>query len=462
MTTCTRSAISMLTDFFASDDIEAAARRTGFVKRASKLTGKLFLALVTFGAWSDATTTLAQLAAKVTQLDEQVEVSPEAIHQRMNQRALAFLQDMLRQALAKVQAVEQVCDDGLFTAFTKVYLADSTGFELPDSLHELFPGSGGSATTAGAKIQAVWDYKSSGFGHFALTPWNIPDQTYVDTVVALAQKGILFLFDLGYFKIKAFARIAAAGAYFLSRLNHQTTLLHTVSGHVQPLAPASWLATIAGDSTEHAIFLGAKERVACRLVAYRMPECIVNERRRIAKKKAKKKGYTPSKAHLTLLAWNLFITNVPHTIWQTATIRKVYPIRWQVELIFKSWKSYLHLAAIKTKKVNPTLCYLYGRMILVLLNYALCPQLRATLWAKKQRELSVLKLVRYFQAVADRWMHAIFQSEFVLRRFLQRICATAERLVAKASRKRPTTAQILRESLAKQDEAGALIEAVNA
>src|SRR5262249_3031195 len=113
MTTGTHSALSMLTDFFSSDDIEATARRTGFVKRASKLTGKLFLALVTFGAWSDATTTLAQLAAKVTHLDEQVEVSPEAIHQRMNQRALAFLQDMIRQALAKVQSREKVCDDGL-------------------------------------------------------------------------------------------------------------------------------------------------------------------------------------------------------------------------------------------------------------------------------------------------------------------------------------------------------------
>jgi hypothetical protein len=462
MTTCTRSAVSMLTDFFASDAIEAAARRTGFVKRTSKLTGKLFLALVTFGAWSDATTTLAQLAAKVTQLDEQVEVSPEAIHQRMNQRALAFLQDMLQQALAKVQSVEHICNDGLFTDFTKVYLADSTGFELPDSLHELFPGSGGSAATAGAKIQAVWDYKNSVFGHFALTPLTMPDQRYVDTVVALAQKGVLFLFDLGYFKIKAFACIAAAGAYFLSRLNHQTTLLHTESGQVQPLALASWLTTVASDSTEHAIFLGAKERVACRLVAYRMPECIVNERRRLAKKKAKKKGYTPSKAHLALLAWNLFITNVPQTIWQTPTIKKVYPIRWQIELIFKSWKSYLHLASIKTKKVNPTLCYLYGRMLLIVLNYALCPQLRATLWVKKQRELSVLKLVRHFQALADRWMQAIFQSEFVLRRFLQRACATAERLVAKASRKRHTTAQILRESLAKQDETIALMEAVNA
>ena len=462
MTTCTRSAVSMLTDFFASDAIEAAARRTGFVKRTSKLTGKLFLALVTFGAWSDATTTLAQLAAKVTQFDVQVEVSPEAIHQRMNQRALAFLQDMLQQALAKVQSVEHICNDGLFTDFTKVYLADSTGFALPDSLHDLFPGSGGSAATAGAKIQAVWDYKNSVLGHFALTPLTMPDQRYVDTVVALAQKGVLFLFDLGYFKIKAFACIAAAGAYFLSRLNHQTTLLHTESGQVQPLALASWLTTVASDSTEHAIFLGAKERVACRLVAYRMPECIVNERRRLAKKKAKKKGYTPSKAHLALLAWNLFITNVPQTIWQTPTIRKVYPIRWQIELIFKSWKSYLHLASIKTKKVNPTLCYLYGRMLLIVLNYALCPQVRATLWVKKQRERSVLKLVRHFQALADRWMQAIFQSEFALRRFLQQACATAERLVAKASRKRHTTAQILRESLAKQDDAIALMEAVNA
>ena len=50
----------MVTDFFTSDDIEATARRTGFVQRASKMTGKLFLALVTFGTWSEGNTTLAQ------------------------------------------------------------------------------------------------------------------------------------------------------------------------------------------------------------------------------------------------------------------------------------------------------------------------------------------------------------------------------------------------------------------
>ena len=456
------SALTMLTEFFAAEQIEAAARRTGFVKRASKITGKLFLAVVTFGAWSDAKTTFAQLAAKVTQVDEHVNVSPEAIYQRMHKRAHAFLQEMIQHALATTQVIAAGCEDGFCAAFTKVYLADSTGFALPDSLKETFPGAGGSAAQAGAKIQAVWDYKSSRFDHFALTAWNIPDQKYVDKVVALAQKGALFIFDLGYFKLKAFAHLATAGAYFLSRLNHQTTLLTTGDGQWQPLVLANWLTTVDGLLLERPIFLGAKERVAARLIMARVPEAIVNERRRIARKNAKKKGYTPSHAHLTLLAWNLFITNVPATIWQTATVLKVYPLRWQIELIFKSWKSYLHLASLTTTKEDTTLCYLYGRMLLIVLNYALYPQIRTRLWTQRQRELSLLKLMRHCQAFATHWMQAIFQSELVLRRFLSHLCATATRLAAKAVRKRRTTAQILHEKLWQQHQSTACAEAVNA
>src|SRR5437773_3889273 len=105
MTASTRSAVSMLTDFFASDDIEAAARRTGFVQRASKRTGKIFLALVTFGVWSDAKTTCAPLAAQATPVDEPVAVSPEALYQRMQKRAHAFLQERIQHALAKTHAL---------------------------------------------------------------------------------------------------------------------------------------------------------------------------------------------------------------------------------------------------------------------------------------------------------------------------------------------------------------------
>lgn len=449
----TPNAVALLTQFFSTASLEHTARQTGFVKRASKITGKLFVALVTFGGWSNAKTTLAQLAAKVPELEGQVEVSPEAIHQRMNRRALAFLQDLLCQALAKVQALEHGCEAELFQAFTKVYLADSTGFGLPASLQKSFPGAGGSGAKAGAKIQAVWDYKTSVFAHFALTPWTVSDNKYVDTVVALAAQGVLFMFDLGYFKLQAFARIARPSAYFLSRLNHQTHLFETATSAAPPLELSRLLRTVKGASLEKAVALGAQERVTARLVAYRLPAAVVNERRRAARKTAQKKGYQPSKAHLELLAWNLFVTNVPRTIWATATVGQVYPLRWQVELIFKSWKSHLHLAALPTTAETPTLCYLYGRMLLILLTYALCPPLRQTLWAKHRRELSLLKLVRHFQALADSWLKVLFQAPLALRRFLVRACATAERLTAKAKRKRRTTAQLLREQLQRQPDA---------
>jgi DDE family transposase len=193
----------------------------------------------------------------------------------------------------------------------------------------------------------------------------------------------LFLFDLGYFKVKALAQIAEAEAYFLTRLNHQTTLSH---------------------------------------------------------------------AHLTLLGWNLFVTNVPGTIWTPATICKAYSLRWQVALVFKSWKSDLHLATLSTKTQEPTLCYLYGRLLLIVLTYALCPALRSSLWTRAHRELSFLKLVRYLQALAESWLQHLLAPPFMLHVFLQQLCLKAVRLVTKASRTRRTPAQRLRESVQTQTD----------
>lgn len=439
--------VEKVTEFFSADQIEASARRTKFVQRTSKITGQLFLALVTLGRWSMPKTSLAQLVAKAAQLEHPVDVTPEALQQRMNERALAFLRDMLQTAFAKLHTEDLVGDEALFAPFARVHIADSTGFGLPDSLQEEFPGAGGSGSKAGAKIQLVWDYKSHTFDHLALIPWNVPDNKYVDTVVELARPYSLFLFDLGYFKLTAFATIATAQAYFLSRLNHQTTLLEVRGGRVHPLKLARVLRKEAGPLLEKSIVLGARERVAARLIAVRMPDAVANERRRQARRVAKKRGYTPSQAHLALMAWNLFVTNVPNTVWPPQTVCLAYALRWQVELVFKSWKSHLHLATLTTTTKHSTLCALYGRMLLILLIYALCPTLYATVWQKRQRELSLLKLVRHFQAGADQWFQMLFQSPLQLAAFLARACAAAERLVRKAVRKRRTSAQRLRDSL---------------
>lgn len=220
-----------------------------------------------------------------------------------------------------------------------------------------------------------------------------------------------------------------------------------MAGRLQAVELAQVLKAEPQPLIEKAISLGARERGAARLIAARVPAAVVNERRRQARHAARKRGYTPSQSHLTLVAWNLFLTNVPETVWTPATVCRAYTLRWQVEPVFKSWKSHLQLATLTTKTVDSTLCYLYGRLLLILLTYALCPSLRAALWANKRREVSLLKLVRHLQAVADRWLQALFESEATLHHFLSRVCVSAERLVAKAARKRRTSAQRLRESL---------------
>jgi hypothetical protein len=295
----------------------------------------------------------------------------------------------------------------------------------------------------------VWEDKSHTFEHFALIPWNVPDSKYVDTVVELARAASLFLFDLGYFKLAAFATIAAAHAYFLSRLNHQTTLGEVMGGRRQALDLASCLAGETRSLREKAVVLGAYERVPARLIAVRMPEAIVNERRRHAHAVAKKRGYTPSQTHLTLMAWNLFITHVPATVWPPQTVGIAYSLRWQVALVFRAWKSGLHLATVTTTTKYNTLCYLYGRMLLILLTSALSSPLRVTVW-QQHRELSLFKLVRHCQANADQWLQRLFQPSSQLFSFLSRLCTTAEQLARKAVRKRCTSAQRLRESLGAQ------------
>src|SRR5215510_3418017 len=212
MTESWHGTIAKLTEFFSTEQIEASARRTKFVQRASKITGKLFLALVTFGRWSIPKTTVAQLAAKAAHLDEPVDITPAALQQRMTARAVAFLQELVQTAFTKLHTGDTICVEGIFTPFPRVHIADSTGFGLPESLATEFPGAGGSSSTAGAKIQLVWEYKSHTFDHFALIPWNMPDTKYADTVAELARPHSLFLFDLGYFKLTAFATIAAAHA----------------------------------------------------------------------------------------------------------------------------------------------------------------------------------------------------------------------------------------------------------
>jgi hypothetical protein len=65
-------------------------------------------------------------------------------------------------------------------------------------------------------------------------------------------------------------------------------------------------------------------------------------------------------------------------------------------------------------------------MLLILFTSALGSPLRVAV-RQQQRELSLLKLVRHFQAGAEQWLQVLFQSPSQLAAFLARACASAER-----------------------------------
>ena len=81
----------------------------------------------------------------------------------------------------------------------------------------------------------------------------------------------------------------------------------------------------------------------CRLIAYRAPQELADKRRREANKAAEKKGRTPKQESLNRLNFTFLLTNVPSEIWKAEVVGTIYTIRWQIELIFKGWKSGLQI-----------------------------------------------------------------------------------------------------------------------
>jgi len=76
------------TEFVATAQLEAGARRTGLVRRTAQSPGKVLLAVVTGGTGSVAQTSCAQLAATGAPGPRPGDVSPAARQQRMRQRGV--------------------------------------------------------------------------------------------------------------------------------------------------------------------------------------------------------------------------------------------------------------------------------------------------------------------------------------------------------------------------------------
>lgn len=442
--------IDDIVNFYQQELVEQIARETSFVERDSKFGGIEFLGIMTQGLFSKPDASLSQMAAMASEINPQLEISDPGVHQRIDDTGISFLKRMLKEALEL--SAQQVIDSSipsLLSSFRRIYLLDSTSIPIPENLADSFKGSGGKAQTSGMKLQLMLDYQSGNYVNVLPAEGIQADSSYIMEAIKLVDEGDLILNDLGYFNKKALFELSEKGAYFLSRLHHQVGLHQPdESGEMRKFDLLKELRKAMRNgicSCEFELWLkqNKDDKIKVRVIAYRMPDDVAAQRRRRVRRKAKKTGYTPTKRYLFLLGWGLYLTNVPQVIWPTEVVGVVYRLRWQIELVFKSWKSYHGLTDIKGEKRERIECFIYGRLIMMVIIAHLYGSMRRYLWKTKKRELSFLKTVRHFQIKAFRALSLMVES-VSFTAFLRDEYLSACRLCMMELRKRPSTVSIIR------------------
>ncbi|MCB9772966.1 MAG: transposase [Nitrospiraceae bacterium] len=66
---------------------------------------------------------------------------------------------------------------------------------------------------------------------------------------------------------------------------------------------------------------------------------------------------------MTWCDWTLFITNAPEAWLPLNMVRALYTLRWQIELVFKQFKSILRVHHSTTSNEHRVRCELYGKWI---------------------------------------------------------------------------------------------------
>ena len=99
----------------------------------------------------------------------------------------------------------------------------------------------------------------------------------------------------------------------------------------------------------------------------------------------------PSKEYLARAHLNLFITNTCPEIIPTKNVWSLYRLRWQIELTFKIWKSICDIEKVKKVKKNRLECYVYSKLILILLGWEVVWKTAMNLFASEGKILSMYK-----------------------------------------------------------------------
>jgi hypothetical protein len=428
-TTLTDLAATLQT-LFTTDALDTA-RHTGFVRRARKLTGPVFAQTLVFGWLHNPRASLADLAALAADLGTPVCAS--AIDQRFTPEAVVFLQALLAQAMNYAGAGPPGTGT-LLDRFTAVYIDDSTTISLPLALAEFFPGCGGSGgPTAALKVPLRLELRSGALAVSELQPGRSCDLAGPLPHAPLPA-GSLRLADLGYYSLAALQEYSAQGVYVLSRLPARTAVFDE---HGRRWKLHELLQAQSGHRVDTWVEVGSRWRLRLRLLAWRVPAAVAEVRRRRLQQRAQKSGRPVSAAQRVLCAWNVLVTNAAAEQLSVVEACVLARVRWQVEWLFRLWKSQGGLDESAAAKPYRVLGELVAKLLGLVVQHWL---LLTADWGLRQ---SVQRMAKRVRASAERLAMVIEESAELLKE-LKELRRRLRRVPAKQRRRdRPAAFQLV-------------------
>lgn len=364
--------------------------------------------------------TYQQWATQIGLLSGKV-VSKQAVFDRVGSNTVEFCRQLLAHALE--QSIGACKSGSLFGAFGQVLLQDSTTLKLPQTLSKIFPGNRcRGEQKAIARIQCILNIKEMNFIQLSLRSFIQNDQSASSEILPYCQRGDLVIRDLGYFALSAFSAMINKEIHFVSRLRYGVRLYDLKGNEITLNA----LFKHKG-STDRWVYIGAEQKIKVRLVMIPLPAPQVAARRRKARRDRDRR-LNHSQAYYQWMGYTVLITTVSEDIWTTSQIAQVYKVRWQIEIIFKSWKSGFNLQVLLHERCThedrvKTSIYL---LLLFICLFMQKIYLRYRPMAEEQfdQHISLLKLARFVTSN----MAALFCiSGTILKKHIVRHCTYEKR-----------------------------------
>jgi hypothetical protein len=172
--------------------------------------------------------------------------------------------------------------------------------------------------------------------------------------------GSLLLEDLGFFSGERLQDYLEQGVYVLSRVPAWTAFFDEEGCRLDLVKE---LRRFQGHCLERRIRILHGSHLEVRLLAVRVPEEEARQRRERVRREAKQRGRPVSQKKLDLCEWNVLVTNAPAELisrWEGHALRRV---RWQMELVFKVFKSEGKIDQTRSENPCRVLCELYAKLL---------------------------------------------------------------------------------------------------